>query len=98
MPSDDAPGAGVADDAAGHRYLLETGGTPAFADYRLDRGIIVFTHTVVPREYGGRGLGNRLIAGALADVRRRGLKVEPHCEFVRAYIERHPEWQDLLAD
>ncbi len=43
-------------------------------------------------------MASRLISGALAQVRARGLKVRPVCIFVRAYIERHPEWQDLLAE
>ncbi|MFC3432111.1 MULTISPECIES: GNAT family N-acetyltransferase [Sphingobium] len=42
-------------------------------------------------------MGSRLISAALQDAREQGLKVIPLCEFVAAYIERHPEEQDLLA-
>jgi uncharacterized protein len=45
----------------------------------------------------GRGLASQLVAGALENVRARGLKVVPRCPFVRAYIARHPEYRDLLA-
>jgi predicted GNAT family acetyltransferase len=31
-------------------------------------------------------------------VRRRGWKVIPKCPFVREYIEKHPDYQDLLAE
>jgi uncharacterized protein len=87
----------VRDNAASHRYELETDGGVAVAEYEVTGGSIVFTHTVVPPAARGRGVGQRLIAGALADVRRRGLSVLPDCPFVAAYIAAHPAEQDLLA-
>jgi predicted GNAT family acetyltransferase len=45
----------------------------------------------------GKGIASRLVKGALDDARRQGLKVVPLCSFVAAYIDRHPEEQDLLA-
>jgi len=80
-----------------HRYELQVGDHLAFADYRIDGDVITFTHTIVPEKLEGQGVASRLIAFALADVRERGLKVIPQCSFVRGYIDRHPEWQDLLA-
>jgi predicted GNAT family acetyltransferase len=44
-----------------------------------------------------KGLGARLVAGALDDIRARGLRVVPFCPFVRAYIRRHPEYADLVV-
>jgi len=80
------------------RYELETEKGIAFSEYHLRDGVIVFTHTVVPKALEGLGIASRLTAGALADVRAQGLKVISHCPFVSAYIQRHPEVQDLLAD
>jgi len=77
------------------RYELEAEGHTAFAAYEIDGGVITFTHTVVPSALQGMGIGSKLIAAALADARSRGLKVEPQCPFVAAYIAKHPEWQDL---
>jgi len=45
----------------------------------------------------GRTIGVRLVRGVLEDVRRQGIKVVPQCSFVRAFMARHPEYQDLLA-
>jgi hypothetical protein len=81
----------VTDYRGESRFELPTDAGPAVADYRLAGDVITFTHTVVPREAEGQGVGGRLIAGALADVRGRGLKVVPACSFVAAYIELHPE-------
>ena len=64
--------------------------------YRLDAGIITFVHTEVPPELGGKGIGSKLIKGALDTVRRDGLKVVPQCPFVKAYIDKHSEYADLL--
>lgn len=81
----------VIDNIAEQRFELATDAGPAFAAYVLDGNTITFTHTVVPRPAEGQGVGSRLIAGALADVRARGLKVVPQCAFVRAYLQRHPD-------
>jgi predicted GNAT family acetyltransferase len=45
---------------------------------------------------GGHGHGSTLVRAALDDVRARGLSVIPLCPFVKAYIEKHPEYADLL--
>ena len=59
--------------------------------------VVTFTHTVVPPEAEGHGVGSRLVAGALEQVRAAGLTIVPACAFVAAYVERHPEVRDLLA-
>lgn len=87
----------VVDNRERHRFELEVEGAIAFAAYRREDGVITFTHTIVPSALEGRGIGSRLVRGALEQVRAEGLKVVPECPFVKAYIEKHPEEQDLLA-
>jgi hypothetical protein len=53
-------------------------------------------HTEVPKALEGRGIGSGLIRGVLDAARSEGLKVKPVCPFAKAYIERHPEYADLL--
>jgi predicted GNAT family acetyltransferase len=65
--------------------------------YRMRPRGIALIHTVVDPEHEGRGYGSRLVAGALDDVRARGLSLVPVCPFVRAYLRRHPEYDDLVA-
>lgn len=65
--------------------------------FRDRPGRVVMVHAEVAEDAEGRGLGSRLVAGALADVRARGLKVTPLCPFVAAYIRTHPEEADLVA-
>ncbi|HEX8307760.1 MAG TPA: GNAT family N-acetyltransferase [Allosphingosinicella sp.] len=87
----------VRNNEAESQYELEVEGELALAAYRLSDGRIVFTHTEVPDALEGRGIGSKLIEAALDDVRTKGLKVVPACAFVKHYIEKHPEVQDLLA-
>jgi uncharacterized protein len=94
----DAPTIRVADNPDEQRYeVIVDGALGGFAQYRLLPGRIVFTHTEVDDAYEGHGVGSTLVRTALDDVRSRGLQVTPLCPFVRAYIEQHPEYQDLVA-
>ena len=87
----------VRDNRAEAEFELVVDGHRAVAAYQLEGDRIVFTHTVVPPELEGRGVGSKLVRGALDLVRDRGLKVVPQCSFVRAYMQKHPETRDLLA-
>ena len=83
-------------DAARHRFTLAT--TPeSVLDYQLGSDRVVFTHTGVPPAFAGQGPAGRLAHAGLTWAREQGLKVQPDCSYVRAYIQRHPEWQPLLA-
>ena len=78
------------------RFELDINGTVAVAYYSLMPGIMTFTHTEVPAELNGRGIGSKLIKGALDAVRAHRLKVVAKCPFVSGYIGKHPEYADLL--
>lgn len=80
------------------RYEARTdnGVVAGFLMYKLADRILVVTHTEVEPEYEGQGVGGRLVQAVLDDVRRRGLHVLPICPFTKAWIERHPDYQDLV--
>ena len=88
--------AAVRHNADHHRFELDTSAGVAIAEYRLAGGVMTFFHTEVPVTLRGRGIGARLVQGALEEVRNLGLKVVPQCWFVREYIERNSEFADLL--
>jgi len=88
----------VVDNPDKERYEAYVGDELAgFVTYRARPGAVVLVHTEVDDAFEGRGVGGRLAAGALDDLRARGVKVEPLCPFIARYIQRHPEFSDLVA-
>ncbi len=87
----------VKDNPAAGRFEMGSGDSTAFVEYRRAGDRIALPHTEVPEALSGKGLGSKLVSGTLDAVRAEGLKVVPRCEFVAAYIERHPEYRDLQA-
>jgi len=68
------------------------------SSYRIYGKVMMLTHTGVPHALRGRGIAAQLVQAALDHARALGLKVRPDCSYAEAYIERHPETQDLLND
>ena len=67
------------------------------AEYQRRGDTLVFTHTEVDPDSGHDGVGSALVRGALDDVRSAGEKVVPRCPFVKGWIDRHPDYADLVA-
>ena len=67
-----------------------------FTKYVVKNGRHVFVHTEIDPTYEGQGLGSVLAQGALDDMRRLGARVVPLCPFIAGWIERHPEYDDLV--
>jgi predicted GNAT family acetyltransferase len=88
--------ADVTDNQARHRFELAVDAHVATSEYSLKDGVIAFMHTEVPEALAGKGVGSKLIKGALDQVRARGLRVIALCPFVKAYIEKHADYADLL--
>jgi len=87
----------VTDNPALHRFEMAVDGHLAIAVYRRTQGMVTFLHTEVPAALGGRGIASALIKGALDLIRARGEKVASHCGFTTAYLNKHPEYRNLLA-
>jgi predicted GNAT family acetyltransferase len=88
----------VTDRPAELRYEIEVDGEVAgFLLYRREPGVLELVHTDVDPKWEGKGVGAALVQGALDDARVRRLKVRPFCPFVRAYLRRHPEYEDLVV-
>jgi predicted GNAT family acetyltransferase len=88
----------VEDNPARRRFeILVDTSLAGIADYQLRPGVVIFTHTKVESAYEGKGVGTALARGALDQVRERGERVVARCPFIAAFIERHPEYSDLLV-
>jgi predicted GNAT family acetyltransferase len=88
----------VTDAPEDSRYEIRDGDRLlGMAAYQRRGDQVVFTHTEVDSDAGQPGLGSTLVRAALDDVRGKGGSVVPMCSFVRGWIERHPEYRDLVA-
>lgn len=98
LAASDDDGLVILDNPDEARYEARRGEVVAgFSEYRLLRGRIAFIHTETDPSFAGRSIGSRLVRGLLDDVRARGLKVTPRCAFVAGFIERHPEYRDMVS-
>jgi uncharacterized protein len=88
----------VRDNLELQRFELERDGVTAYSTYTREAEVITVVHTRVPPEASGKGLGTALVKGVLELIRARKQKIIPVCPFVAAYMRRHQETQDLLAD
>ena len=88
----------VTDAPEDSRYEIRDGERLlGIAAYQRSGNQVVFTHTEVENGDEHHGLGGELVRGALDDVRSRGESIVPMCSFVRGWVERHPEYRDLVA-
>lgn len=88
----------VHDEPKSCRWVALVEGVRAgVADYTLADGVLTLTHTVVESAYEGRGVGSALVRTALDSARDRGLSVVPSCPFVAGWIQKHPDYADLVG-
>jgi NAD+ kinase len=88
----------VVDNFELSRYEVQVASEVAgYVEYRRAPGCVEFLHTEVNQGYEGRGLASRLATSALDDVRQRGWQATVSCPFMAGYVERHPEYNDLMA-
>ena len=85
------PESSVIDNPQDNRFELSVEGQIAVLNYERSAKSLVLVHTEVPAALRGRHLGERLVEGAIAHAREKGLRIVPVCRFVRAYLRKHPE-------
>lgn len=86
-------------DEAARKYYAVVDGQESVCEYfPAGDKTLNFTHTYVPPALRGKGIAEQLVHEALEDARNRGYKVVPSCWYVKLYIDRHPQLQDVLAN
>ena len=78
---------------------LVEGRVVGFAQYHVeDDGTRCFFHTEVDDDREGQGIGGQLAAGVVEAAREAGVRIIPECPFIRSYLRRHEDAQDVVAD
>ncbi|NDV78607.1 GNAT family N-acetyltransferase [Dysgonomonas sp. 511] len=78
------------------RFETKIEGLISLVDYRKIDDVLVVTHTGVPRELEGKGIAAALTKTLLDYARENGYRVRPVCPYTKAYIQRHPEYVDVV--
>lgn len=84
-------------DPAARRFWTQVEGHEAELNYRQLPDRISIDHTGVPSPIEGRGIGAALVKAAMEYARAQGWKVIPACSYAAAFVQRHPEYADLIA-
>ena len=79
------------------RFVVSVEGHDCLLEYELAGATMTITHTLVPEPVARRGIAAKLVTAALDTARSRGWKVVPACSYAAWFLERHPEYADLLA-
>ncbi len=80
------------------RMEIESDGEVAYLEFDIDKaGWMTLWHTEVPRNMRGHGVAEQLAKSALEYARDNHLKVDVVCPIVAGYIERHPEYNDIVG-
>ena len=79
-----------------HRFVADTRDGQAVLEYaHAGPDVLDLRHTYVPAGARGDGVGEALVRAAFAHARHEGQHVIPSCPFVHAWLEDHPEEQDV---
>ncbi len=81
-----------------NRFEVALNGKKAMIEFILkkENDHIIFTHTEVPPEHSGKGIAANMAEKALEYARENGLKVTSLCSYVDSFIQKNPEYKDLL--
>jgi predicted GNAT family acetyltransferase len=87
----------LADEPDADRFVILVDGAPAGEiTYELRHGRRIIVHTGVDPAFEGRGVGGLAAVAMLDELRARGELIVPSCPFIRGFIERHPQYDDLV--
>jgi uncharacterized protein len=77
-------------------FELERDGQVATLEYTLAGNVLALLHSEIPESLRGSGIASALAKTALDWAREHNMKVDVICPFVAGYLEKHPEYSDLV--
>ena len=78
------------------RFEIERDGHIAYLEYALAGSVLQLIHSEVPEALRSQGLASELAKSALDWAREHSVKVDVICPSVAAYLEKHPEYSNLV--
>lgn len=81
-----------------HRFELTVENHKGFIDYKKSGNKMYLVHTEVDEELEGKGVASALVEKTLQYLEDHNYKLVPLCSYVRTFLQKHPEWNKLVAD
>jgi hypothetical protein len=89
----------VIHNRAVNRFEMAIADQHAVVNYQMvGADIYNLYYAGVPAELEGRGFGSCLVQGTLEQIKAEGKRFIPTCPFIAAFVRRHPEYQDFVAN
>jgi predicted GNAT family acetyltransferase len=88
----------VINDKQGSRFVLEVDGKEVYLLYAEDKETIDLYSTYTPTSLRGQGLAAKVVTVGFKYAKEKNLKVIPGCWYVRKFIEKHPEYLEIVLD
>ncbi len=86
------------DNQKKNRFEVKIDSSIAFVEYIKNDGITSLVHTEVPEELAGQGIGSKMLGKVLSKLRDDGGKVKIQCPFIKNYVEKHPEYKEIVVN
>jgi len=81
------------------RFYAELDGEEAELTYTYTEDTVLdMDHTFVPPSKRGKGIADQLVKAGLDFAKSQDYKIIPSCPVVEAYVQRHPEYKDLVKE
>ncbi|AFH50759.1 Putative acetyltransferase [Ignavibacterium album JCM 16511] len=86
----------VIHDKVNNRFVINIDGLDSFVEYSLNEKEMNLYHTYTPPQLRGKGLAEKVVLSAIEYAKENSLKVIPSCSYVAVFMQRHPEYSELL--
>ncbi|MEP0862425.1 MAG: N-acetyltransferase [Ignavibacterium sp.] len=83
-------------DKENNRFVITVEKQEAFVEYSLNEKEMNLYHTYTPPQLRGKGLAEKVVRTAIEYAKENSLKVIPSCSYVAVFMQRHPEYSELL--
>lgn len=71
-------------------------GLKAFISYTKNENHLSLTHSEVPLELRGKGIGKELVEKTFEAINKEGLTATAYCSYIRAVAKRSDKWQNFI--
>jgi hypothetical protein len=80
------------------KFYMIVDGLESHLEYSRMISVLYLNHTYVPNALRGKGIAGKIVKAALTYAEENNLKIIPSCSYVADYVQRHKEYEFLLAN